>query len=109
ALVIVDAGPGVRAPGAASIVNFVRDTAEVDSLETFVAQAMAFQPRRDARLLRWSSRHHLRQLASGGWVRKNDMRHWGGADAAGIAERLRPYWNGAESVACPALIIRGGE
>ena len=109
ALVIVDAGPGVRAPGASSIVNFVRDTAEVDSPETFVEQALAFQPRRDPRLLRWSSRHHLRRLASGKWVRKHDMRHFGGADAAGIAERLRPYWNGAESVTCPVLVVRGSE
>ncbi len=109
ALVLVDAGPGVRVPGASAIVGFVRETAEVESIDAFVEQALVFQPRRDRRLLRWSSRHHLRQLASGKWMRKNDMRHWSGMDARALADRLRPYWQGAEGIACPALIVRGAE
>ena len=68
ALALVDVGPGVRIEGARRIGDFVRDTAEIDSIEAFVEQAMAFNPRRDRRLLTASVRNNLRQLPNGKWV-----------------------------------------
>jgi esterase len=126
ALVIVDIGPesthrfrgasgatGRAGPDndARRLANFFSAPAELDTVDDFVEQSMAFNPRRDPVLLRGSLLHNLRQLPNGKWTWKYDRRpferprpqdgdgHDGGADAV---------WSLTERVACPVLVVRGG-
>jgi esterase len=79
--------------------------AELDSVEAFVQQALAFNPRRNAESLRASLRHNLRQLPNGKWSWKYDTRTFSGRPP----EPLIPdYWNEMDQVKCPTLIVRGG-
>jgi pimeloyl-ACP methyl ester carboxylesterase len=108
ALVAVDAGPWIRFEGGRRIIDFRRETAELDSLEAYIEQALRFNPRRDARLLRQSLLHNLRRLASGKWTWKTDPRPWGefrgdvGAWMQSMVARL-------DRVRCPTLVVRGSE
>ncbi len=52
ALVLVDVGPEVRLEGARRIRQFTMAVTEFESVEHVVEQALAFNPRRDPRLLR---------------------------------------------------------
>jgi esterase len=106
-LVIVDTGPDVRPEGGRRISQFVRQTGEADSLEDLVAQALAFNPGRDPRLLRRSLRHNFRQNADGKWVRKSDMRHWRNPGISERAASLSQYWEIVPRVSCPTLVVRG--
>src|SRR5215471_11415138 len=76
ALVMVDAGPSMLTKGAPRIADFVSETAESDSLEQIMEKAMAFNPRRDPRLLRRSLLHNFRRTPDGKWLRKTDLRIW---------------------------------
>lgn len=107
ALVLVDVGPGIRIAGAQRIGSFVASTAEIDSIDAFVEQAMAFNPLRDRRLLTGSARHALRQLPNGKWVRKNDTRFFGQVGIEEVARRIAEYWKDADKIPCPALVVRG--
>lgn len=108
ALVLVDAGPSMLVKGARRIVDFVTQTAELDSLEEAIQKAIEFNPRRDRRLLRRSLLHNFRQNANGKWIRKTDLRMWHGnknreQDRDRLAERFRQ----AARVTCPTLIVQG--
>jgi len=105
-LVLIDAGPRVRTAGAQRIVDFIHDTAEVDSIEELVEKAIAFNPLRDRRLLSWSLRKNLRRLPNGRWMRKSDMR-WLQRDAGELHARFQNQWCDFAKVACPTLIVRG--
>jgi len=107
ALGLVDVGPEVRLDGARRIGDFVANTAEIESIEAFVEQAMAFNPLRDRRLLTASVRNNLRQLPNGKWVRKNDTRLFGQVGIEEVARRIEAYWRDLERVACPVLVVRG--
>lgn len=109
ALVIVDTGPGIRIDGARRIGDFVADTAELDSIDEFVARAMMFNPRRDPRLLSRSLRHNLRRLPNGKWARKNDTRHWPGVDVHELARHAEERLLDKSAVTCPTLVVRGAE
>jgi pimeloyl-ACP methyl ester carboxylesterase len=106
-LVIIDTGPDVRPEGGRRISRFVQQTGEADSLEDLVAQALAFNPGRDPRLLRRSLRHNFRQNPDGKWVRKNDMRHWRNPGISERAASLAQYWAVVPRVYCPTLVVRG--
>jgi pimeloyl-ACP methyl ester carboxylesterase len=110
ALVLVDAGPSMLGKkGARRIVDFVTQTAELDSLEEAIEKAIAFNPRRDPRLLRRSLLHNFRQGPTGKWVRKTDLRIWrGNLDREQERERLKERFRQAARVNCPTLIVRGG-
>jgi len=108
ALVLVDAGPSMLAKGARRIVEFVTETAELDSLEEIIRKAMEFNPRRDPRLLRRSLLHNFRQKPDGKWVRKNDLRMWHGMrKREHERERLKERFRQAKQVSCPTLIVQG--
>lgn len=109
ALVIVDTGPDVRPEGGRRISQFVQQTDETDSLDDLVAQALAFNPGRDARLLRRSLRHNFRQNAEGKWVRKNDMRHWRNPGISERAASMTRFWGVVPQVSCPTLVVRGAK
>lgn len=105
ALALIDVGPDVQPAGGRRIAAFVQQTIEADSLDELVAQAQAFNPDRDPRLLRRSLQHAFRRRADGKWVRKNDTRPWRQpGDSAG---RLRRYWGLVPQIACPTLVVRG--
>jgi len=110
ALVMVDAGPSMLTKGPRRIVDFVSETAESDSLEQIMEKAMAFNPRRDPRLLRHSLLHNFRRTPAGKWVRKTDLRMWhGNRNRAQDRERLVERFGQALSrVTCPTLIVQGG-
>ena len=107
ALGLVDVGPEVRLDGARRIGDFVANTAEIESIEAFVEQAMAFNPLRDRRLLTASVRNNLRQLPNGKWVRKNDTRFFGQVGVEEIGKRIASYWREVGAVTCPTLVVRG--
>jgi pimeloyl-ACP methyl ester carboxylesterase len=110
ALVMVDAGPSMLTKGARRIVDFVSETAESDSLEQIMEKAIAFNPRRDPRLLRHSLLHNFRRTPGGKWVRKTDLRIWqANSNRAREREKLVERFRQASSrVSCPTLIVQGG-
>jgi esterase len=107
ALVLVDVGPDIRVAGARRISEFVANTAELESIDDFIERAMAFNPRRDRRLLAASVRHNVRQLPNGRWVRKNDTRFIGRAGVDEHARRIEAYWTHTAPITCPTLVVRG--
>jgi esterase len=93
-LVVIDAGPEVRHAGSSRIRDFVNGGTKPESLDASIERALAFNPRRDPRVLRRSLMHNLRQQSDGTWVWKYDRRRFqqmGEAHTAerrGLAERL---------------------
>lgn len=109
ALVLVDSGPTMLSKGARRIVDFVTETAELDSLDHVIQKAIEFNPRRDPRLLRHSVLHNFRQNANGKWTRKTDLRMWHGLGNRGEErERLKERFRQAYRISCPTLIVQGG-
>ncbi|HEY6971639.1 MAG TPA: alpha/beta hydrolase [Candidatus Angelobacter sp.] len=109
ALVLVDAGPTMLAKGAKRIVDFVTQTAELDSLDHVIQKAIEFNPRRDPRLLRHSVRNNFRQNSNGKWIRKTDLRFLHGNEKrAHERERLKERFRQAHQISCPTLIVQGG-
>ncbi len=108
ALVLVDAGPSMLVKGAPRIVNFVNETAEMDSLEQVIQKAIEFNPRRDPRLLRRSLLHNFRQNHRGKWERKTDLRMWHGhRNRLEERDRLVERFRHATRISCPTLIVQG--
>jgi esterase len=109
ALVLVDAGPSMLTKGARRIFDFVSETAESDSLEQIMEKAMAFNPRRDPRLLRRSLLHNFRRTPDGKWLRKTDLRMWQAKERRlQEREKLVERFGLASRVTCPTLIVQGG-
>src|SRR5438445_592402 len=110
ALVLVDVGPEVRQAGVRKIAGFTSEATPLDSVEEFVTRALAFNPRRDATLLRRSLLHNLRRMPDGKWMWKYDQRHRGRAlDPAAAARRRELLWSAVAKVSCPTLVVRGAE
>jgi esterase len=108
ALVLVDAGPSMLGKGVKKIVDFVTQTAELDSLEEAIQKAIEFNPRRDPRLLRRSLLHNFRQNPGGKWARKTDLRMWhGNRNREQERDQLMERFRQAERVSCPTLIVQG--
>lgn len=109
ALVLVDVGPEIRAAGAQRIADFAAGDTASASFEEFLERAVAFNPRRDPRLLRRSLGHNLRQLDDGSWTWKFDPRRLTPeyfASTRASIERLRER---AAAIGCPVLVVRGAE
>lgn len=79
--------------------------AELDSIEAFVEQSLAFNPNRNPETLRSSITHNLRQLPNGKWSWKYDRRHYG--KRPDDPATLNP-WTELDRVKCPTLVVRGG-
>lgn len=107
ALVLVDSGPALLTKSPRRIVDFVTQTAELDSLEEAIQKAVEFNPRRDPRLLRRSLLHNFRQKPSGKWARKTDLRMWQGVHREKDRALLKERFDQAERVNCPTLIVQG--
>ena len=108
ALVLIDAGPEVRRCGSSHIRDFVNSGAKPESLDAIIEQALAFNPRRDPKVLRRSLMHNLRQQTDGNWVWKYDRRRFQQMGERHTAERLG-LAEGLAKVTCPTLVVRGAE
>jgi esterase len=109
ALVLVDVGPEVRAEGTQRIVEFVARSTEPRPFEDFLENAVAFNPRRDRRLLRRSLLHNLKELPDGNWTWKYDTRPFRDGRAERTLQDLRAVWADVHAIACPTLVVRGSE
>jgi pimeloyl-ACP methyl ester carboxylesterase len=108
-LVIIDAGPEMRRPGSSRIRDFVNEVQQAVTIEGIIEKALKFNPRRDPKILRRSLMHNLRQQPDGSWRWKYDTRRFQRLDQeAHRAERAR-IADGLARIACPTLVVRGGE
>ena len=105
-LVLVDVGPEIRTLGTDRIRAFVRQPAELHSVDAFVERALQFNPRRNRDLLRTSVMHNLRELPDGTWTWKYDRRHFGRWDHMFDAAR-RDLAGRLPLISCPTLVVRG--
>jgi len=108
ALVVIDTGPETRQEGARRIAEFVAAPAEFDSIDEVIERALSFNPRRDAKLLRRSLQHNLRQMPNGKLTWKHDRRHRAKFDAEEWARRRHGLWEVIPRITCPTLVVRGG-
>ena len=108
-LVLVDIGPETRQAGSRKIAAFTSEATPLDSVEDFVDKALAFNPRRNATLLRRSLLHNLRRMPDGKWMWKYDQRHRGRVDPAAAERRRALLWSAVPGVTCPTLVVRGAE
>src|ERR1700745_2169142 len=102
-LVIIDAGPEVRRPGSSRIRDFVNGGREPEALDAIIERALAFNPRRDPKILRRSLMHNLRQQADGNWVWKYDRKRFKQMGETHGAER-RKLAEGLSTVTRPPLV-----
>jgi pimeloyl-ACP methyl ester carboxylesterase len=117
ALVLVDVGPELNASGAGRIAEFGRASAGLQSIEEYIEKAMAYNPRRSPALLRYSLTHSLKQREDGSWGWKYDKSIAGKrretADASNDEQMIRGYlsdlWQRITAIACPTLVVRGGD
>jgi esterase len=109
-LVAVDSGPfaGSQA-GIDRLAAFILDSREFASLDEAVTRALAFNPRRDPRLLRYSLQHNMRRLPDGRWTWKRDQRHLSRQRLAALVAQIRALAPQARAIACPTLILRGAD
>ena len=107
AFVAVDAGPWVRMEGGQRIIDFVQSARSLESLEMYVERAVAFNPRRDPRLLRFSLLHNLRQQSDGTLTWKTDRRR--SLDVQIMQEQITSLQKLVSEIRCPTLVVRGAE
>jgi esterase len=107
AAVIIDTGPDIRPKGGQKVIDFMKNSRSAKSLDEFVDMALAFNPRRNERLLRRSLLHNLRQDTAGIWTWKYDPNAIPKMDD--VIRNHERLWEGIAGVTCPALVLRGGE
>src|ERR1051326_7052413 len=108
-LVIIDAGPEMRRPGSSRIRDFVTQVQETVTVEAIIEKALQFNPRRDPKILRRSLMHNLRQQPDGTWRWKYDTRRFKALDMETHRAERAKLADGLARIACPALVVRGGE
>jgi pimeloyl-ACP methyl ester carboxylesterase len=108
-LVIIDAGPEIRRPGSSRIRDFVNGGANPETLDAIIERALAFNPRRDPKILRRSLMHNLRQQADGNWVWKYDRKRFQQMDRDVHTAERRALAEGLAKVTVPTLVVRGAE
>jgi esterase len=108
-LVIIDAGPEIRRPGSRRIRDFVNGGANPETLDAIIERALAFNPRRDPKILRRSLMHNLRQQADGNWVWKYDRKRFQQMDRDVHTAERRALAEGLAKVTVPTLVVRGAE
>ena len=108
-LVIIDAGPEMRRPGSSRIRDFVTQVQETVTVEAIIEKALEFNPRRDPKILRRSLMHNLRQQPDGTWRWKYDTQRFKALDMETHRAERAKLADGLARIACPALVVRGGE
>lgn len=112
ALVIVDVGPELSPRGVGRLVDFGRNTGELDSLEKFIEKSLQYNPRRSAQQLRYSLTHNLRQLPDGKYAWKYDrriVRRPEGGEERADPNHFQDMWSVLPLIACRTLVVRGGD
>ncbi len=109
ALVVIDSGPDPTQPGSLRIREFVQKGAAYPSIEAAVEHALSFNPKRDPDSLRRSLRQNLRLMPDQTWSRKDDVRRYESMSVDSNRQARLRLWDGLGEVACPVLIVRGGE
>src|SRR5262249_58877760 len=106
--VAVDSGPfaGSQA-GIDRLAAFTLDSRDFASLDEAVMRALAFNPRRDPLLLRYSLQRNMRRLPDGHWTWKYDQRHLSRQGLAAFAAQIQALAPQARAIASPTLILRG--
>ena len=99
----------MRRSGSSRIRDFVNGGAKPESLDAIIERALAFNPRRDPKVLRRSLMHNLRRQEDGNWVRKYDRRRFQSMGGERHAEERRGLADGLARVTCPTLVVRGAE
>jgi pimeloyl-ACP methyl ester carboxylesterase len=107
-LVAVDVGPWVNVDGGMPIRAFMAEVATLDQLDQFIAAALRFNPRRDARLLRRSLWHNLRRRRDGTVMWKTDLRGRTERHET-LARSLNDLRARIAGLNCPTLVVRGGD
>lgn len=107
-VVIVDVGPEVQGEGIQEIRSFTSLPDELDSFEEFVERVAVYSHLRPIEQIRSSLKHNVKQLPSGKWTWKTDkaLRDPSRSREAPPTEYL---WECIAKIACPALVVRGGE
>ena len=107
-LVAVDVGPWVNVEAGLPIREFMAEVATLDQLDQFIAAALRFNPRRDARLLRHSLWHNLRIRSDGSLMWKTDPRGRGERHEI-VTKSLDWLRSRIGELQCPTLVVRGGD
>ena len=107
-VVIVDVGPEVQGEGIQEIRSFTSLPDELDSFEEFVERVAVYSHLRPIEQIRSSLKHNIKQLPNGKWTWKTDkaLRDPSRSREAPPTEYL---WECIAKIACPALVVRGGE
>ena len=100
ALVLVDSGPEMNAPGGRTIRNFVRNNREFDNLEQFVDNVVAYDPYRKREHVERTVKYNMFQRADGKYVSKNDHRRTANSRTAIRLEDV-------STLTHPTLVVRG--
>jgi esterase len=110
-LVIIDTGPDGQSRGRERIHQFADATmVGFPTVEDYVVEAMKFNPRRRADLLRRSLLHNLRQTPAGTWVWKWDPRPRATPVDPELARRRRAaLWDDVPRISCATLVVRGAQ
>src|SRR5207237_1293052 len=74
-----------------------------------IEKALEFNPRRDPKILRRSLMHNLRQQPDGTWKWKYDTQRFKALDQEVHRAERAKLADGLQRIACPTLIVRGGE
>jgi pimeloyl-ACP methyl ester carboxylesterase len=107
--VLVDVGPDVHPPAITALLAFMTKGTEPAPFETFLTRAMAFNTRRDIRLLRTSLLHNVRPVGDDLWIWKYDARGTVTGTAEEISAANAGLWEAVPQISCPVLVVRGGE
>jgi pimeloyl-ACP methyl ester carboxylesterase len=106
--VLVDVGPEVGEEGRRQIREFVRGTAEFDSLEDFIERVTAYDPYRTREHIGRTARYNLMRRADGKYVSKHDLRRRL-AEVGAMQAPRRLSLDDVPGITCPVLVVRGGE
>ena len=120
AVAIVDITPTAQPEGARPIGRFSAPQT-FESIEDALEKAVAFNPSRAREHLHYSLLYALRQREDGKWVWKHEALSSRADDSApadaaasvdggrGYLERFLPLWDEVGKIACPALVVHGGD
>lgn len=106
-LTLVDVGPGVDFAASATLRGFVADFAGAAGIDEVVEAALKVARNRNRALVAYRMRALLRQDTDGRWRWKRDARR--PTDFPAILAKVEDLADIAPALACPALVVRGGE
>ena len=106
--VLVDVGPEITEEGTRQIRDFVRSTAEFDSLDEFIARVADYDPYRSKEHIARTARYNLMRRVDGKYVSKHDHRRRF-AETGAMNVPRRPSLADMAAITCPVLVVRGGD